>query len=39
MKKVLLVFLAVCLLLCGIVSAEEAPAESDEPAADECVIR
>lgn len=39
MKKVLLVFLAVCLLLCGTVSAEEAPAENDEPAAGECVIR
>ena len=39
MKKVLLVFLSLCLLLCGIVSAEEAPAEDGDPAADECVIR
>ena len=39
MKKVFLVFLSVCMLLCGMAFAEEAPAENGEPAADECVIR
>ena len=39
MKKVLLVFLSLCLLLCGTVFAEETPAEDGDPAADECVIR
>ena len=39
MKKVLLVFLCLCLMLCGIAFAEEAPAEDGDPAADECVIR
>ena len=39
MKKVLLVFLSLCLLMCGITFAEEAPAEDGNPAAGECVIR
>ena len=39
MKKVFLVFMSLCVLLCGIAFAEEAPAEDGDPAADECVIR
>ena len=39
MKKVLLVFLSLCLLLCGMAFAEEAPVEDGDPAAGECVIR
>ena len=38
MKKVFLVFLFLCILLCA-AAAEEAPAEDGSPAADECMIR
>ena len=38
MKKVFLVFLSLCMLLCA-AAAEEAPAEEGSPAADECMIR
>lgn len=38
MKKVFLVFLSLCMLLCA-AAAEEAPAEGGSPAADECLIR
>lgn len=38
MKKVFLVFLSLCMLLCA-AAAEEAPAEDGSPAADECLIR
>ena len=38
MKKVFLVFLSLCMLLCA-AAAEEAPAEDGSPAADECMIR
>jgi hypothetical protein len=38
MKKVFLVFLSLCMLLCA-AAAEEAPAKGGSPAADECLIR
>ena len=38
MKKVFLVFLSLCMLLCA-AAAEEAPAEGGSPSADECLIR